>query len=92
MLGGGKGDRGGRDNNTWWSKRGWNRRERARETLDEEEGRVTKWRRVGRSWSVVGRAVRVSKRKNEPLKELFGDRGQEGEVRGEKETYKGRKG
>lgn len=30
---------------------------------------------VGRSWSAVGRAVRVSKRKNEPLKELFGDRG-----------------
>lgn len=26
---------------------------------------------VGRSWSAVGRAVRVSKRKNEPLKEVI---------------------
>lgn len=34
---------------------------------------------------MVGRAVRVSKRKSEPLKELFGDRGRGGEVRGEKE-------
>lgn len=72
--------------------RGGGTRGKERETLDEEEGRETKWRRVGRSWSAVGRAVRVSKRKNEPLKELFGDRGQGGEVRGEKETYKGGKG
>lgn len=34
---------------------------------------------------VVGSTVRVSKRRNELLKELFDDKGELGEVRGEKE-------